>query len=139
MMGFALQHSKEGQDVLNLVIDSLLEGCAVSAEDHRGEIDEQAGAGDSGGDDAIVIIRVAHAGAAQPAEEVAGAVADSVFAQGEDLRVLIARGQLIQQGRSNVPAGSVLCGKTVQDHRFHVQVLWRRRDHRASDSAFPRA
>ena len=72
------------------------------------------------GDDAVVVICVAHTGAAYPAEEIASTVADLLFTQGDDLCI----GKMLAQGIGNVHRLWVVCVGTIENKCFHWNILF---------------
>ena len=72
---------------MDLVIDHALERGGISAKGDGSEIDNKIALYDLFGNDAVVIVGVAHARAAHPTEEIACTVADFLFAQNESFYI----------------------------------------------------
>ncbi len=80
MMDLTIDGGEEGSNILDLVIDHALERGGISAKRDRREINDQIALHDLFGNDAVVIICIAHAGTAHPAEEITRTLADLLLA-----------------------------------------------------------
>src|SRR3990172_5444271 len=87
VMSFSVDLREVWGDVLYLVVNHPFERGGVAAERNRREIHQQVAADDGLGDGPVFVVDVAHSGAADPAEEVASAVADLPLAQDKLLHV----------------------------------------------------
>ena len=72
---------------MDLVIDHALERGGISAEGDGSEINDKIALHDLFSNDAVVIVGVAHAGAAHPAEEITYTVANFLFAQNKSFYI----------------------------------------------------
>jgi hypothetical protein len=96
------------------VVRHALERRGIPAERDRGEIDHQI-TGDYGrGDSAVVVVHVAHAGGADPAKEIASAVADLFLTQDDVFHIPALGLKLRCQRCTDALAGAVICVRTIE-------------------------
>ncbi len=108
VMRLAVDLCKKRRDVLDLVVNRPFQRGGIAAERDRGQINHQIAVDDSSGDLTVVVVGVADAGVANPAEKIPGAVADFLVAQRQVVDFPALGGQLLHQRGFDSPAGNIV-------------------------------
>ena len=108
MMDFAIDGGELRRDVLNLMIDHALEFRGIAAEGDGREVDDEVALDDLRGKDAVIVVCVAYAGLANPAEKVACAVADLLIAKQNGFGIPAAGLKLRLKSGGDAPADWVV-------------------------------
>lgn len=121
MVDLTVDGGEHRRDVLDLMIDHALEVGGVAAKSNGREIDNKVALNDLCGKNSVVVVGVAHARLAHPAEEVACAITDLLVAQQNGFEVPATRAKL--RFESGIDALPHLMMKAIENECFHVYAL----------------